>query len=81
LAAAAMGGRIICGGGESDSSVSDALFAYDGGWSRFETLPTPRHGYGLVAATDALYALGGARRPSGSGTLARVDVLEAPARP
>ena len=76
LAAATLGGRIICGGGESDATVSDALFAYDDtGWSRFETLPTPRHGYGLVAADDALYALGGASRPSGSGTLARVDVL------
>jgi hypothetical protein len=79
LAAAALGGRIVCGGGEifEPGSVGDALYAYDDtqGWARFETMPMPRHGHGLVAADGALYALGGARRPSGDGTLARLDVL------
>jgi N-acetylneuraminic acid mutarotase len=79
LAAAVLGGRIVCGGGEifEPGSVGDALYAYDdaSGWQRFETMPTPRHGHGFVVAGDALYALGGARRPSADGTLARVDVL------
>lgn len=85
LAAAVLGGRIVCGGGEifEPGSVGDALHSYDdaGGWSRFERMPVPRHGHGFVVAGDAFYALGGAQRPSAAGTLARVDVLEAPARP
>lgn len=71
-------GRVIAGGGEifEPGSVGDVLYAFDGAaWSRFETMPTPRHGHGLVATDDALYALGGARRPSGNDTLASVDVL------
>lgn len=83
IAATTLGGRIIAGGGEifDPGSVGDALYAHDdaGGWSRFETMPTPRHGHGFVVANNALHALGGARRPSADGTLARVDVL--PARP
>ncbi len=83
VAAAALGARIVCGGGEifDPGSVGDALYAYDeaSGWQRFETMPVPRHGHGFVVAGGALYALGGARRPSADGTLARVDVL--PARP
>jgi hypothetical protein len=79
LAAAVLGGRILCGGGEifEPGSVGDALYAYDDarGWSRFETMPVARHGHGFVVADDALYALGGAQRPSADGTLARVDVL------
>jgi N-acetylneuraminic acid mutarotase len=78
VAAAAWRGRIVAGGGEifEPGSVGDTLYGFDGGaWSRLTTMPTPRHGHGLVAAGDALYALGGARRPSASGTLASVDVL------
>jgi hypothetical protein len=85
LAAAVLGARIVCGGGEifEPGSVGDALYAYDdaSGWSRFETMPVPRHGHGFVVAENALYALGGARRPSADGTLARVDVFESPASP
>jgi len=71
-------GRVVAGGGEifEPGSVGDALFTFDGAaWSRFATMPVPRHGHGLVGAGDALYAIGGAQRPSASGTLARVDVL------
>lgn len=79
LAAAVLGTRIICGGGEifEPASVGDALYAYDDAseWQRFERMPVPRHGHGFVVANDALYALGGAQRPSADGTLARVDVL------
>jgi hypothetical protein len=78
LAAATDSGRIVAGGGEifDPGSVGDALYAFDGqAWSRFETMPAPRHGFGMIAAEDALYCLCGARRPGGDGTLASVDVL------
>jgi N-acetylneuraminic acid mutarotase len=78
LAAAAWRGRIVAGGGEifAPGSVGDALYVFDGrAWSRFETMPTPRHGFGMIATEDSLYCLGGARRPGGDGTLASVDVL------
>ncbi|HYD88492.1 MAG TPA: galactose oxidase [Vitreimonas sp.] len=79
LAAATLGNAIIAGGGEifEPSSVGTALYRFDtsGDWQRFETLPTPRHGHGFMAVNDALYALGGAQRVGGNGTLASVDVL------
>lgn len=78
LAAATWRGRIVAGGGEifEPGSVGDTLYEFvDGAWSRFVTMPTPRHGHGFVAAGHALYALGGAQRPSASGTLSSVDVL------
>lgn len=78
IAAATLGGRIVAGGGEifEPGSVGDTLYEFtDGAWLRFSTMPTPRHGHGFIAVNDTLYALGGARRPSADGTLARVDVL------
>jgi hypothetical protein len=78
LAAAAWQGRVIAGGGETfePGSVGTALYQLaGGGWSPFETLPTPRHGYGMIATDEALYMLGGARRPSGGGTLSSVDIF------
>lgn len=84
IAAATWRGRIVAGGGEifEPGSVGDTLYEFtNGAWSRFSTMPTPRHGHGFIAAGDALYALGGAQRPSADGTLASVDVLGvAPAR-
>jgi hypothetical protein len=57
--------------------VGASLYELDdaGAWRRIDTLPTPRHGHGFVAAGDALYVVGGAREPSAAGTLARVDVI------
>jgi N-acetylneuraminic acid mutarotase len=79
LAAAELNGDIIAGGGEifEPGSVGDALYKFDaqGAWSHFETLPTPRHGEGLISADGALYALGGAQRVGGDGTLSSVDVF------
>jgi len=80
LAAATLGGAIVAGGGEifEPGSVGTALYRFDasGAWQPFKTLPTPRHGHGLIATDSALFALGGAQRPSGDGTLASVDVLQ-----
>lgn len=79
LAAATLHGAIVAGGGEifEPASVGDSLYVFNDatGWSRFETMPTPRHGHGFIVADEKLYALGGARRTSASDTLARVDVL------
>jgi N-acetylneuraminic acid mutarotase len=78
LAGAFWRGRVVAGGGEifEPGSVGDALYEFVGGaWRRFETMPTPRHGHGLIAAGDSLYALGGARRPSARDTLSSVDAL------
>lgn len=78
LAGAFWRGRIVAGGGEifEPGSVGDALHEFvDGAWRQFETMPTPRHGHGFVAAGDALYALGGARHPSARDTLASVDII------
>lgn len=78
IAAALWRGRIVAGGGEifEPGSVGDTLYEYVGGaWAPFATMPTPRHGHGFIATAGGLHALGGARRPSAVGTLARVDIL------
>lgn len=82
LAAATWLGAIVAGGGEifEPGSVGDTLYRFDARdgaetWTAFATMPTPRHGHGLVAAGAALYGLGGARMPSAGETLASVDVL------
>lgn len=79
LAGAFFRGHIVAGGGEIFDlpSVGDTLYAFENGaWSVFATMPISRHSHGFVAAGDALYALGGAQRVSGDGTLARLDVLD-----
>jgi len=78
LAGAFWRGRVVAGGGEifQPGSVGEALYALENGaWGRIETMPTPRHGHGAVVANNALHLIGGAQRPSASGTLSSVDVL------
>jgi hypothetical protein len=79
IAAATWRGRIVAGGGEifQPPSVGDGLHAFDetSGWSRTETMPTPRHGHGLISDGDTLYALGGASQVSARQTLSRLDIL------
>jgi N-acetylneuraminic acid mutarotase len=78
IAAAVWRGKLVAGGGEifQPPSVGDALYEYDGArWTRFATLPTPRHGHGLVTRGEALYAVGGSRIVSAGDTLASVDIL------
>lgn len=80
LAAAYFRGRIVVGGGEifEPRSVGASMHQLDGAsWSAFETMPVARHGHGFIVADDALYAIGGAQRTGGDGTLARLDVLAA----
>lgn len=78
LAAALWKGNIVAGGGEllQQRSVANALYALNGeSWTQIATMPTPRHGHGLVAVGDALYALGGSRQIATFEPLARLDVL------
>lgn len=78
VAAAAWRGKLVAGGGEifEPGSVGSTLYAYENdAWAPISTMPTPRHGHGFTVSGDALYATGGAPRPSASGTLASVDIL------
>lgn len=79
LAGAFWRGTVIAGGGEifEPGSVGTQLYRYDPaqGWLAGPVMPTPRHGHGLVAANNVLYALGGARRPSAGDTLASLDFV------
>lgn len=78
LAAAFWRGRLVAGGGEifSPGSVGTALWALEGSaWRQIDTLPTPRHGHGLISAGDALVVIGGAEQPGARGALASVDIL------
>jgi hypothetical protein len=79
LAGAFWRGTVIAGGGEifEPGSVGAQLYRYDPaqGWLQGPAMPTPRHGHGLVSHENALYALGGARSPSGRNTLSSMDVL------
>lgn len=79
LAGAYWRGDIIAGGGEvfEPGSVGSQLYRYDAaaGWRAGPTMPTPRHGHGLIAAGDRLFALGGARRPSAEQPLDSIEAL------
>jgi N-acetylneuraminic acid mutarotase len=81
IAAAVWRGQLVAGGGEifRPPSVGDALYEYDSarGWTHFTTLPTARHGHGLVTRGDALFAVGGSSIASAGQTLASVDILSA----
>lgn len=77
LAGALYGNVVIAGGGEifEPGSVGSHSTNSIERWlgSVLNAMPTPRHGHGFIVLDDTLYALGGAERPSASGTLARVD--------
>jgi hypothetical protein len=78
IAAAVWRGQLVAAGGElfDPPSVGRRLYVFQAGrWQASTTLPTPRHGHGLVAAGDALYAIGGAEQAGARGTLASMDVL------
>ena len=68
LGAAYADGRLITVGGESSTSASDAVWAYDirkEAWSsQVPNLPSARHGVAVTALDDAVYAIGGATRPT-----------------
>lgn len=75
-AAAVLGGRLFCFGGESfgpQGRAHDEVFAYDPAADRWETaapMPKPLHGLGAVAADGAIHLLGGASEVGGRATQA-----------
>ncbi len=73
-AAAVLGGRLYCFGGESfgpEGRAHDEVFAYDPAadrWEQAAAMPLPLHGLGAVAADGAIHLLGGARKVGGNDT-------------
>lgn len=73
-AAAVVGGRLFCFGGESfgpEGRAHDEVFAYDpvaDRWDRAGTMPKPLHGLGAVAHQGAIHLLGGASEVGGRAT-------------
>ena len=79
VAAAYAGGRVVTVGGESSTSVSDAVQGYDiqrATWSKLPTLPSARHGVALAGLDDSLYAIGGATEPGHLGSTKAAEVLD-----
>jgi hypothetical protein len=72
-------GQVIALGGESTTSVSNAVQAYDvkaQTWSELTPLPTGRHGIAATALKDSLYAIGGATTAGHVQSTAEADVLD-----
>jgi N-acetylneuraminic acid mutarotase len=78
-AAGTLGGSLYVFGGEyftggpngSQGGVHAEVWRYDpkaDTWTPASPMPTPRHGLGAVALGDAIWLVGGARRPSGADT-------------
>lgn len=73
-AAAVLGGKLWCFGGESfgeQGRAHDESFVYDPATDRWEAgpkMPSPLHGLGAVAAQGAIHLLGGAAEVGGRNT-------------
>lgn len=79
-AAGAIGGALFAFGGEYFSGgaggVHPETWRYDpkaDAWTAATTMPTPRHGLGAVVIGDAIWLVGGAKRPSGNDTSDAVE--------
>jgi N-acetylneuraminic acid mutarotase len=77
--AAIIDGRLIVVGGEGPTSVSGAVQAYDltasiATWTTLPSLDPGRHGLGVTAIGNTLYAVGGATK---AGYTASTDLVEA----
>ncbi|MEM6545110.1 MAG: galactose oxidase [Pseudomonadota bacterium] len=79
LAAAVLEGKIYAFGGEwlgGERGVFDDAWEYTPSsdrWTAVTPMARPRHGLGAVAAKGAIYLLGGATKPGGSGVTAFLD--------
>lgn len=73
-AAAVLGGRLYCFGGESfgpEGRAHDEVFAYDpiaDRWAEAPKMPMPLHGLGAVTMEGEIHLLGGARMVGGNDT-------------
>jgi N-acetylneuraminic acid mutarotase len=78
-AAGALGGALYAFGGEyfdNGGRVHPEVWRYDpktDAWTAATPMPTPRHGLGAVVLDDAIWLVGGAKRPSGSDTAPTVE--------
>jgi hypothetical protein len=64
--AATFGPVIVSVGGEAPGGTIASVFAFDWikrRWSKLPDLPTPRHGLGVVATRDGVYAIAGGPEP------------------
>jgi hypothetical protein len=74
-----IGGRLYVFGGEyfdNGGRVHPEAWQYDPGkdaWTSMPPMPTPRHGLGGVTIGDAIWLVGGAKKPSGSDTTDTVE--------
>lgn len=77
-AAGVLNGKLYVFGGETRTSVHPEVCRYvpaTDQWEIVGEMITPRHGLGGVMLNDAIYAVGGALRPSGNGTSDAVEKL------
>ncbi len=78
-AAGALGGQLYVFGGEyfhDGGKVHAEVWRYDpkaDAWHTATPMPTPRHGLGAVVVDDAIWLVGGAKKPSGSDTSDAVE--------
>lgn len=78
-AAGVLGGQLYVFGGEyfhDGGKVHAEVWRYDpraDAWHAATSMPTPRHGLGAVVIDDAIWLVGGAKKPSGSETSNAVE--------
>ena len=83
--AAIVDGRLIVVGGEGVTSVSGTVQAYDltaptATWTTLPSLTQGRHGLGVTAIGNTLYAVGGATKAGHTASTNLVAALAVPAR-
>lgn len=78
-AAGVIGGKLYVFGGEyfhDGGHVHAEVWSYDpktDAWAAEAPMPTPRHGLGGVTIGDAIWLVGGAKKPSGNDTTDTVE--------
>jgi non-specific serine/threonine protein kinase len=76
--AAIVGGRLIVAGGESIGTVFSTVWAYDlatSTWSILPGLAEPRHGLGVAAIGNTVYAIDGASQPGHNASTPTMQTL------
>ena len=79
LGAAVVAGRLVAVGGESPTSVIDAVQSFDlktSKWSKLPAMRTPRHGTAVAAVGDSLYAIDGAAATGHVHSTRTVEALD-----
>ncbi len=78
LGAAYISGQLITFGGENGLTVFGTVRAYDLAtktWSTLPSLAQPRHGMGVAAIGNTIYAIDGASLPSHTGSTRTLQIL------